>query len=222
MFRRTSPAAFLPKIEVSSARSRESLDTSCSSVAVGSCHIGGPFFFCRCAVWRGLEGLGGTRGAWSSSSMAWSRPSSSGSFLVAGRARGLSSSSSSSCMSGVWAGYAGFRFDMAKVTCLLGWRRSITRFSRRLMRETRQVQHNMSHHEILLYERKQAQSCTYNLVSLRIQFTSRTQISHLVKRKYKRYITCLKLINNGWTWWCCWKVNNATIPSKLLFLILRT
>ena len=33
------------QIEASSARSRESPDTSCSSGAVGSCHTGGPFFF---------------------------------------------------------------------------------------------------------------------------------------------------------------------------------
>ena len=41
MLRRPSPSAFLPRIEASSARSRESPDTSCSSVAVGSCHTGG-------------------------------------------------------------------------------------------------------------------------------------------------------------------------------------
>ena len=33
----------LPKIEAFSARSRESPDTSCSSVAVASCHTGNPF-----------------------------------------------------------------------------------------------------------------------------------------------------------------------------------
>ena len=44
MFRRASPSAFLPKIEGSSARSRESFDTSCSSVAFGSFHARGPFF----------------------------------------------------------------------------------------------------------------------------------------------------------------------------------
>ena len=60
----------LPKIEVSSARSRESLYTSCSSTVVGSCRTGCPFFFCRCAACGGLEGLGGTRDARSSSSMA--------------------------------------------------------------------------------------------------------------------------------------------------------
>ena len=56
-----------------------------------------------------------------SSSMAWSRPSSCDSFLVAGRTRRLSSSSSSSCMSSAWAGYAAFRSDMTKITCLFGW-----------------------------------------------------------------------------------------------------
>ena len=61
---------FLPQIEVSSARSRESLDTSCSSVAAGSCHTGGPFLF----LTGEAEGsLGGTKGKRSSSSVAGSR-----------------------------------------------------------------------------------------------------------------------------------------------------
>ena len=51
---------FLPKIEVSSARSRESPDTSCSSVAVGSCHTGGAFLLRTGAAGRGI---GGTKGA---------------------------------------------------------------------------------------------------------------------------------------------------------------
>ena len=42
------------QFEVSSSRSRESLDTCCFSKAVGSCHIGGPFLFCRCAISGGL------------------------------------------------------------------------------------------------------------------------------------------------------------------------
>ena len=45
MFPRASPSALLPHIEVSSARSRESLGTSCSSVAGGSYHTEGPFLF---------------------------------------------------------------------------------------------------------------------------------------------------------------------------------
>ena len=45
---KASHSVFCPKIEVSSVRG--SLDTSCSSIAVGSCHTGGPFFFCRCAA----------------------------------------------------------------------------------------------------------------------------------------------------------------------------
>ena len=44
MLRRASPFDFLPKIDVFSARSRESLDTSCSSTAVGSI-LEGFFFF---------------------------------------------------------------------------------------------------------------------------------------------------------------------------------
>ena len=32
----------------------------------------------------------------------------------------------------------------------------------------------------------------------------------LRKGKQNRYITCLKHINHGRTWWWCWKVNNAT------------
>ena len=147
MFRKASPAAFLPQIEVSSARSRD--DASCSSTAVGSCHAGGPFFFCRCARWRGLGGTIGTR---SSSSMAWSRLSSSGSFLVVGRTRVLSSSYSSSCMSR--ARYAGFSLWHGKNYMSLWVTRSSTRFSGRLIRKTRQAQHNMSHCGVLSWRKK--------------------------------------------------------------------
>ena len=55
----TSPSAFLPTIEVSSACSRESLHTSCSSVAAGSCHTGGPFLFRNGAAGGGLGGTNG-------------------------------------------------------------------------------------------------------------------------------------------------------------------
>ena len=41
MLRRALLSASLPKLEVSSARSRESWNTSCSSVAAGSCHTVG-------------------------------------------------------------------------------------------------------------------------------------------------------------------------------------
>ena len=64
MLRRASPSAYLPKIEVSSARSRESFGTSCSSVAAGSCHTGSPFLFFRTGAAGG--GLGGTIGKRSS------------------------------------------------------------------------------------------------------------------------------------------------------------
>ena len=59
MSRWASPSAFLHKIEVSSARSRESFGTSCSSVAAGSCHTRGPFLFLTGAA---EGGLGGTQG----------------------------------------------------------------------------------------------------------------------------------------------------------------
>ena len=51
MLRRASPSAFLPKIEASSASSRESPDTSCSRKAVGSFHTGGPFLYRTGAQW---------------------------------------------------------------------------------------------------------------------------------------------------------------------------
>ena len=54
--------------EASSARSRESPDAFCSSVAVGSCHTGGP---CLLLTSTAGEGLGGTtKGARSPSSVA--------------------------------------------------------------------------------------------------------------------------------------------------------
>ena len=77
--------------EASSARSRESPDTSCSSVPVGSCHTGGPVLLSTGATGGGL---GGTKGARSPSSVAGSRLSSASSFLGAGFARGWSSPSS--------------------------------------------------------------------------------------------------------------------------------
>ena len=57
----------LPKTEAFSARSRESPDTFCSSVAVGSCHTGGPFLL---RTGTAGEGLGRTKGARSPSSIA--------------------------------------------------------------------------------------------------------------------------------------------------------
>ena len=86
---------FLAQIEVSSARLRRWLDTSCSSIAVGSCHTGGPFLFLTGAA---EGGLGGTKGSRSSSPAAGSSLFSAGSFLDAGRTSGLSSSSPSACL----------------------------------------------------------------------------------------------------------------------------
>ena len=80
------------------------------------------------------------------------RLSSSGSFLVVGRTRGLSSSLSSSCMCGAWSGFAGFSLWHDKDYMFLWVTRSIARFSRRLIHKTRQVQHNMSHFGILAGE----------------------------------------------------------------------
>ena len=73
MLGRASPSAFLHQIEVSSARSRESFCTSCSSVAAGSGHTVGPFLFRT-----GATGRGGTKGKRSSKSLF----SLAGSFLV--------------------------------------------------------------------------------------------------------------------------------------------
>ena len=61
MSRKASPSAFLPKIEVSSARSRESFDTSCSTEATRSCHTGGPFLFLTGAAGGSLGRTKGKR-----------------------------------------------------------------------------------------------------------------------------------------------------------------
>ena len=88
MLRRASTSAFLLQIEASSARSRESLDTSCPRKAVRSCHAGGPSLL---HTGEAGGGVGGTKGAKSPSSEAGSRLSSAGSFLGAGCTRGWSS-----------------------------------------------------------------------------------------------------------------------------------
>ena len=61
--------------------------------------------------------------------------------------------------------------------------RSLTRLGGWLIRKIRQVQHNMSHCGILSWRGKQAKRSACNLVPLRIQFNSRTEFSHLKKRK---------------------------------------
>ena len=58
MLRGVSPTASLTKIEVPSARSRESFGTSCSSVAAGACHTGGPLLV---RIGAAGDDLGGTK-----------------------------------------------------------------------------------------------------------------------------------------------------------------
>ena len=91
--------------------------------------------------------------------------------------------------------------------------RSIARFSRRLIHKTRQVQHNMSHCGILAGEEKQAKSWERNLVSFWIQFKGHTQVFHLRRRQQDGHVTCLKHVNLGRTWWCRWKVDDATFHA---------
>ena len=98
MLRRASPSGFLPNIGTSSDRSREFPDTSCSSVADGSCQTGGPFLL--------RNGVGALRSATDSrffinsvldeGCTKGSSSSSSETIERSGRTRGLSSSSSSS------------------------------------------------------------------------------------------------------------------------------
>ena len=54
----------------------------------------------------------------------------------------------------------GFRSDMEKVTCFLGVTSSLTRLGRWLIRETRQVQYNVSHCGVPSWRRVQAKSWT--------------------------------------------------------------
>ena len=188
MFRSASPSDFLPRIGVFSARSRVSLDTSCSSTAVGSCHTG-PFY--SVAVWPEEVSkvseepeVQGLRHQWLGHVLLRTVP-----FLL-------------SDVLEVCHPHLHLHACLVHELDMLGYMplwvtRLITRLSRRLIRETRQVQHKKSHCGTLSWRGKQARSWACNLVSLRIQFNSRTQISHLWKRKQNRYITCLKHINHG-------------------------
>ena len=65
-----------------------------------------------------------------------------------------------------------------------------------LIRKTRQVQHNVSHCGVPSWRRVQAHPN-----------------SSSEKGKQNGHITCLKHINLGGTWWCCWKVDSATFHA---------
>ena len=91
--------------------------------------------------------------------------------------------------------------------------RSLTRLGRWLIRKTRQVQHNVSHCGVLSWRGVQATSWTCYFVSIWVQFNGHTQFFHLRKGKQDGHATCLKHINLGRTWWCCWKVDNATFHA---------
>ena len=88
----------------------------------------------------------------------------------------------------------------------------LTRLGRWLTRKIRQVQHNTSHCGVLRWKRIQAESWTCNFVW--IQFNGHTQGFHLKEGKQDGQFTCLKHINLGGTWWCCWKVDNATFHAS--------
>ena len=88
--------------------------------------------------------------------------------------------------------------------------RLLTRLGRWLKRKIREVQHNTSYCGVLSWRGLQTKSWTCNLVSLWIQFNSRTQVFHLREGKEDGHITCLWHINLCRTLWNCWKVNDAT------------
>ena len=224
MLRRASPSSLLPKVEASSARSCESPDTSCSSVAVWSCHTGGPSLL-RTGAAGG--GLGGTKGAKSPSSVAGSHLSSAGFFLMLAAqdvrhlhhqrqpydlaAQRIHHLRVHACL--VYElDMLGFRSDMANY--ISPWvTRSLTRLGRWLVRKTRQVLHNMSHCGVLSWRGVQAKSWTCNFVSCRVHFQSHTQFSHLRRGKQDGHVNGLKHINLGGTWCCCWKEDNATVHA---------
>ena len=89
--------------------------------------------------------------------------------------------------------------------------RLLTRPGRWLIRKIRQVQHNMSHCGVLSWRGIQTKKRACKLVSFWIQFNIRTQVFHRREGTQDGHITCLKHINLRRTWWCCWKVNNATL-----------
>ena len=92
--------------------------------------------------------------------------------------------------------------------------RLLTRLGRWQIRKIREGQLNMSHCGVLSWRGKQTKSWTCNFVSFWIQFNSRTQIFHLREEKQVEHITCLKHINLSRTWWCCWKVDSATLHAR--------
>ena len=153
------------KIEDSSVRLRESLDTSCYSIAVGSCHTSGSFF---------LLSLCGLR-----MSRRSRRNQRCKVFVINGLITPFLKRFLSWCWPHKWSVILIFIpmhvWYISWECWLLLWHgkgymslwvtRSITRFSRGLIRKTRQVQHNMSHCGICSWTRKQAKSWACNLVS---------------------------------------------------------
>ena len=164
MFRRGSPSAFLPEIEASSARSRESPVASCFSVAVGSCHTGGPFLL-RTGAAEG--GLGGTKSARSPSSVAGSRLSSAGSFLGAAQEVGHHNG-----MIPLRKGSLIFIFIHVLCMSWICW-----------VCKTRQIQNHMLHCGVLSWRGVQAKSWTSNFVSCWVQLNGLSQIIYLRKGK---------------------------------------
>ena len=203
-----------------------------SSMAVGACYTGGPFWFCRCGDWGGLEGLGGTRGTMSSSSMAWPHRSSLDSFLEVDTYRLVSDpTSSSSCVCGIlswicWKTNSESCANANLVSLRIQFISRSPKFSHGLVRWNRQVQHNMSHCGIhhLSQENKPTAGWTCWCCHLESESsaTNPTQVS--VPEFEATQLTpstslCLKHVNSGWTCWCSGKVNNATFKAGFCFWV---
>ena len=91
--------------------------------------------------------------------------------------------------------------------------RSIARFIRWLIRKTRQVQHNMSHCGILAGEENKPKA-GHVILSL-FGSSSKVILKFFIWEGGKQdgHVTCLKHVTLGRTWWCRWKVDNATFHA---------
>ena len=90
--------------------------------------------------------------------------------------------------------------------------RLLTRLGRWLIRRIRQVQHYVPVWSARL-ERNSDQKLDMSFCLL-LDLVQPSYASFSPERgKQDGHITCLKHINLSGTWWCCWKVDNATLHA---------
>ena len=185
MLRRASPSAFLPKVDTSSDRSRESPDTSCSSAVVGSCHAGGSFSSSHWFSWRWPWKNQRVQGTCRQQLVHTFPPQFQFLMLAAQGVDHLRLHA-----------YLQYELDMQFFALtkshMSPWvTRLLTRLGHWLIRKIRQVQHDMSHCGVLGWRRVKAKSWTCNFVSFLgpVQWTYPNFSSEAGKTRWSHHLS---------------------------------